>query len=111
MRDWLLKYGLAAAFGALGAFVGRLAKKRRARLAEREARQTALEAGVRALLHDRLRDRCAACLRQGFAGVADRENLEGLYAPYHALGGNGTGTELYGKILKLPVEPEQKEES
>ena len=30
-------------------------------------------------------------------------NLEYLYRSYHALGGNGTGTELYNRAKALPI--------
>ena len=30
-------------------------------------------------------------------------NLEYLYRSYHALGGNGTGTELYNRAKGLPI--------
>ena len=34
------------------------------------------------------------------------KNIEYLYNAYHALGGNGTGTELYQRVQKLPLEEE-----
>lgn len=35
--------------------------------------------------------------------VAELKNLEYLYSGYHAIGGNGTGTEIYEKCKELPV--------
>lgn len=35
--------------------------------------------------------------------VKELENLEHIYRGYHALGGNGTGTEIFEKCKELPV--------
>lgn len=35
--------------------------------------------------------------------VKELENLEHIYKGYHALGGNGTGTEIFEKCKELPV--------
>ncbi len=67
--------------------------------------QRSIKAGVVALIHDRLytsyeeySHRCPA----PFASVEEMRNAEYLYKPYHALGGNGTGTELYERIMNMP---------
>jgi hypothetical protein len=65
-------------------------------------RQQALEEGVKALLHDRIYKSYAECFQKGYADVDDIRNLEYLYRPYHALNGNGTGTELYERVKKMP---------
>ena len=41
--------------------------------------------------------------------VKDIENLGYLYPPYHALGGNGTGTELFERVKHMPAKPEKEE--
>lgn len=66
------------------------------------ARQRAVEEAVKALLHDRIYKSYADCRTKGYADVDDVRNLEYLYHPYHALDGNGTGTELYERIKKMP---------
>lgn len=96
----------AAIIGGLIAAIKRLWK-----------RQGAVESGVTALLHDRIYGEYAECDRKGYATVEDMRNIEYLYKPYHALGGNGTGTELYDRIKKMPDhpkkpgDPEEKEKS
>ena len=52
---------------------------------------------------------CSFFIARGWASLEDRENLEYLYRPYKALGGNGTGETLYHTVEKLPYQ-EQKEE-
>ena len=49
------------------------------------------------------------CERKGYASVKDIENLGYLYPPYHALGGNGTGTELFERVKHMPAKPEKEE--
>lgn len=71
-------------------------------------RQKAQDEGVKALLHDRIYSEYNECLKKGYATVDDIENLEHLYKPYHALGGNGTGTELFERIKKMPAEPAER---
>lgn len=69
------------------------------------ARQDAVEEGLKALLHDRIYQAYGYCERKGYASVEDLENLDYLYQPYHALGGNGTGTELFERVKKMPSQP------
>ena len=68
-----------------------------------------LKEGILALLHDRLYQACSFFIEKGYCSLEDRANLEYLYKPYKALGGNGTGEHLYRKCLELPFK--QKDES
>jgi hypothetical protein len=100
MQDWiktLVSYIVAAVLTGLTASVKHLWTK-----------QKAQEEGLKALLHDRIYQGYADCLKKGYASVEDIENLEYLYSPYHTLGGNGTGTELFERVKKMPVEPEER---
>ena len=74
------------------------------------ARTNAINAGVLALLHDRLYQACTFYLKRGYCSVDDRDNLEYMFKPYKTLGGNGTGEELYNRCLALPYESDKKEE-
>ena len=52
----------------------------------------------------------------GYIPVDDSEgimdNVKGIYEAYHTLGGNGTGTDVYNKFLKLRImTKEQYEQS
>ena len=105
MRDWLTKYWLGAAFGALTGALGAVFARLRLRL----NRKAAMEEGVRALLHDGIYSTYAECREKGFADVNDLKNLEYLYRPYHALGGNSTGTELFERVKEMPVSPAEKD--
>jgi len=105
MRDWLVKYWLTALFGAVTGGLGAVVKHIWGRQKCQTARQEAVEEGLRGLLHDRIYQACIDCQRKGYADVQDRKNLELLYNPYHALGGNGTGTDLYNMVRDLPATP------
>jgi hypothetical protein len=107
LQDWLR--AVVTAFA--GAFVAGLTaavKYLYTRLKRQNARQDAIEEGLRGLLYDRIQERYLQCEAKGYADVCDRENMQLLYEPYHALGGNGTGTDLYNKLRELPTAPRQE---
>lgn len=85
MLDWIIRYWVQWLFGlicaALLAGYRRLAK----RVKEQEEERKAIKAGLLAILHDRLYAECSR------------------YISYHALGGNGTGTELYNRAKALQI--------
>lgn len=45
----------------------------------------------------------------GYCPIFVKEALEDEYKQYHALRGNGVGTNLYNAIMALPTEPLKKE--
>lgn len=59
--------------------------------------------GLLAIMHDCLYQRCTYFIGQGTIDTSALKNLEYLYSSYHALGGNGTGTELYTRAKSLPI--------
>lgn len=59
--------------------------------------------GLLAIMHDRLYQSCTYYIKQGHIDTGGLKNLEYLYKSYHALGGNGTGTELYTRAKALPI--------
>ena len=62
-----------------------------------------LSQAVMAINHDRLYQACTFFILTGEITIDELKNLEYLYECYHALGGNGTGTELYEKCKDLPI--------
>lgn len=73
------------------------------RLKARKKEDDAIKAGVLALLHDRLYQGCRYHIHNGQIADDEMKNMEYLYNGYHALGGNGTGTELFERVKKLPL--------
>lgn len=85
--------------GVLAAAYRRLSK----RIKEQEKERQAIKTGLLAILHDCLYQACLRYISQGWIDDDDMKNLEYLYKSYHALGGNGTGTELYNRAKSLPL--------
>ena len=104
VQNWLEYFFRALATTVVGAFAAVL-KHLYSRQKQQAARQDAVEQGLQALLHDRIFAMYAECHAKGYAAVEDMRNAEYLYKPYHNLGGNSTGTELYKRIKAMPTEP------
>lgn len=104
MQDWakaLISSVAAVVVGAIAGAIKHLYSRQKAQA----ARQDAVEQGLQALLHDRIFAMYAECSNKRYASVEDIRNAEYLYKPYHNLGGNSTGTELYQRIKAMPTEP------
>ena len=95
MWQWIAQYWAEWAFGLLGTAVIAVVIKYKALLD-----------GVLAILHDRIYQACQYYIKQGSIDTGGLKNLEYLYKSYHALGGNGTGTELYNRAKALPIKQE-----
>ncbi|HCW80508.1 MAG TPA: hypothetical protein DG942_05325 [Ruminococcaceae bacterium] len=105
MHDWIVRYWLGAVFSAVtGILCWAFHCWRRKRVM-----QAAIKDGMLALLHDRIYSIYRECVRKKYAAVDDIRNLEYLYYPYHTLGGNGTGTELFERVKSMPTEPPQEQ--
>ena len=90
------------ACGVFAAAYRHMSKKIRKRCEE----DAALKDGVMAILHDRIYAECTRCITEDGITVEAMHNLECLYEAYHALGGNGTGTELYNRAKSLKFKEE-----
>ena len=93
--EWLL--GLAAG-GML--YVCRTLWKRQK---EADRRQSAMEAGIRALLRDRILQAYYHYSERRWITLHGLENVTALYNEYHALGGNGAVTKLVDDLRELEV--------
>lgn len=84
-------------------------KKRKAQLLEQiDQKQNeeigVLRDGIKALLHDRIIQKCEYHLRQGHISASDIQELEYMNEPYKALGGNGTVKTMLSAVHKLDKE-------
>ena len=104
MIDFIVRYWIQELFVLIIAVITAMWKK----LAFKKKEYDLLRAGMLALLHDRLYESCSFYIARGYCDVDDRHNLECLYKPYKALGGNGTGESLYKKVLDLPLEQNEE---
>lgn len=106
MRDFIVRYWVQEVMAAITAAIAFLVKKIYAWKNEQEL----VKQGVLAILHDRLYQACQFYLKRGYCTIEDRDNLDYMFRPYKALGGNGTGEELYNRCLALPYGPESEDE-
>ena len=107
MPEWVQKYVIPSILGTIMAAATWVVRTLWGRQKSQEQEQKNLRAGMMALLHDSIYRECGECEKKKCATADDLKNLECLYEPYHALGGNGTGTVLYERVKKLPAEPPQ----
>lgn len=98
MIDFILRYWVEELFAVLIAAITWLVRQVKLKKTDYDI----LRKGIVALLHDRIYQSCSFFIARGWCSMEDRSNLEYLYRPYKALGGNGTGESLYRKCLELP---------
>jgi hypothetical protein len=67
-------------------------------LSKIDAKRNPLRDGVKELLFCKLKQFDEQREHNGFMPIADKETVERVYTAYHALGGNGVGTEITNKI-------------
>lgn len=66
------------------------------------SRKKNIDKALKGLLHDKIYDNCIKYIDRGYVTVDELENLNYIYEPYRALGGNGTGESLYKEVQSLP---------
>lgn len=83
-------------------------KKRQADVEEirQNDRSKQLECGVQSLLRAEIIRSHEKYMDKGYCPVYAREALTHIYESYHALGGNGTMTELYKQVIALSTDKE-----
>lgn len=59
--------------------------------------------GVIAILHNKIYTLGKQYIAQEHISVEALDDFEHLYKAYHALGGNGTETEIYKRVKELPM--------
>ena len=93
LYNWLTLFGIPGMIASFLAFI---------RLQHRQ--NSAVRAGLRAILRDRLLQTYYACSNKGHAAPDERQNFENMYVQYHALGGNGVMDDVRRKFFNLPME-------
>ena len=73
-------------------------------------RSKQIESGLQSLLRAEIIRSHEKYMDKGFCPVYAREALTRIYESYHALGGNGTMTELYKQVMALPTDKEDSHE-
>ena len=103
MLEFIMKYWLECVFGlivtGLTAGVTRINKK----LKEERARNQAIENGVRDILRMQILDTYERCKASGKISVSRKDAIDSAYKSYHALGGNGTITQVHNELMEMPI--------
>ena len=63
----------------------------------------AMQEGMRCLMRQQIMDAHALATSTGYITYAEHAHIKQVYEAYHALGGNGSATELMRDIDALPV--------
>jgi hypothetical protein len=103
MGDFVLQYWIQTLFGIIISALTIVIKKIFTKLKLDEEERKCIKDGLLAIIHDRLYQACQHYIKQNFVTVDELKNLEFLYKSYSALGGNGTGAELYNRCCKLEI--------
>lgn len=101
MLEFIAQYWIEWLFGVIALILSLVYRK----LSARVKRFEAIGNGVQALLRDRIIQAYNHYQEKGCCPIYARDNVEKMYQEYHALGGNGTITELVERINELPTEP------
>ena len=105
MAEFIRQYWLEVIFGGVVSGLSLAMQKIWRGIKTEKKEQDAVKAAVLALLHDRLYSLARYYIDREWITVQDLDNLEYLFNAYHALGGNGTGTELFNRCKSLPIRP------
>lgn len=104
IRDFIIKYWLQLALGGITSAGGFLYRRLSKRIRMNKEAEKAMQEGVVALLADRMTHLHNYYLDKGCCPIYAKRNAESLYKAYHKLGGNGTVTELYNRLMAMPTE-------
>ena len=103
MWEFLVKYWLEVLFGCVTAGVSIALKKISSQLKKEKVRNQAIEDGVRDILRMQILDTYERCIQVGKITVSRKDAIDSAYKSYHALGGNGTITQVHNEIMEMPI--------
>ena len=103
MVEWLFKYWLEVLFGGVLTVLGIIARNLNTKLKKEQERNQAIENGVRDMLRLTILDNYERCKQAGVISVSRKDAIDSAYNSYHALGGNGTITQVHSEIMAMPI--------
>lgn len=103
MVEWIAKYWLETLFGLVLAALGWIARNLSKKLKKEQERNVAIESGVRDMLRLTILDNYERCKQAGVISVSRKDAIDSAYKSYHALGGNGTITQIHKEIMEMPI--------
>jgi len=103
VEDFIFKYWFETICTSILAGVTWVVRRLYIKREEESNEQRLIKEGVVAILHDRLYQSCRHHISNEHISITELKNIEYLYRSYNALGGNGTGTEIYNRCVKLQI--------
>lgn len=104
MLDFIVKYWLEALFGGIVAVLSAGYANLSKRLKAEKAKNQAIENGLRDILRIQILDNYEKCVSAGNTITVSRKDaIDSAYKSYHALGGNGTITQIHKEIMEMRI--------
>ena len=103
MWEFIAKYWIEFLFGLIAAALSAGYAKISKRLKDEKVRNTAIENGVRDILRMQILDTYDRCKASGSISVSRKDAIDSAYNSYHALGGNGTITQVHNELMAMQI--------
>jgi len=107
LGEFAIKHWLTVVFGLVSAGLTAAYRRLSSRVKKDRSAIKAMQAGVEALLADRMIYLHNYYQDKGCCPIYAKRSAETMYTAYHNLGGNGTVTELYNRLLAMPTEKKE----
>ena len=104
MWEFIAKYWLEVLFGGVTAGISIVLRKISKKLENERKRNVAIENGVKDILRIQILDTYDRCKQAGVISVARKDAINSAYESYHALGGNGTITQVHNEIMTMAIQ-------
>lgn len=103
MQEFVLKYGVQTLLGGVVAYLTAVFRKFSKQRECDQLQLKATQAGVRALLKERLVESIHKAKQQGFVYIFQLESINSMFEEYTNLGGNGTIKHMMKELSELPT--------
>lgn len=103
MWEFVAKYWIEFLFGLIVAALSAGYAKISKRLKDEKKRNEAIENGVRDILRMQILDTYDKCKANGTISVSRKDAIDSAYNSYHALGGNGTITQVHNELMAMTI--------
>ena len=103
MWEFVAKYWIEFLFGLIVAALSAGYAKISKRLKDEKKRNEAIENGVRDILRMQILDTYDKCKASGTISVSRKDAIDSAYNSYHALGGNGTITQVHNELMAMQI--------
>ncbi len=110
IASYIMAHWVEWLFTATTCILGFSYRQTAKKLREEQKKNKAVADGVQCLLRESIVSNYNKYQERDFCPIYAKESIKKAYEAYHALDGNDVATQLYHTILKMPEEPEGREE-